>query len=125
MAITLIMPLVMGSYVYMILNSLNVRRFCNLLLITKRLPRWHGGKEPACNAGDVGSIPGSGRSPREGNDNSLKYSCLGNPMGRGAWQATVHGVAKSQTQLSTEGGDINHQVIVVRFLQRRGLFTQD
>ena len=54
------------------------------------------GKESACNAGDLDSIPGLGRSPGEGNDNPLQYSCLENPMGRGAWQATVHGVAKSQ-----------------------------
>ena len=45
--------------------------------------------------------PGSGRSPGEGNGNPLQYSCLGNPMDRGAWQATAHGVAKSWTQLST------------------------
>ena len=51
-------------------------------------------KNPPVNAGDVGSIPGSGRSPREGNGNPLQYSCLGNPMDRGACQATVHGVAK-------------------------------
>ena len=57
-------------------------------------------KESACNAGDLGSIPGSGRSPGEGNDNSLEYSYLENPMDRGAWQAIVHGVTKSQTQLS-------------------------
>ena len=50
--------------------------------------------------GDMGSIPGSGRSPREGNDIPLQYSCLGNPMDRGAWQATVHGFSKSQTWLS-------------------------
>ena len=56
-------------------------------------------KESACNAGDLGSVPGSGRSPREGNGNSLQYSCLENPMDRGAWQATVHGVAKSWTRL--------------------------
>ena len=49
------------------------------------------GKESACNAGDGGSIPGSGRFPREGNGNPLQYSCLGNPVDRGAWQATVHG----------------------------------
>ena len=49
---------------------------------------------------DMGSIPGLGRSPGEGNDNTLQYSCLENPMDRGAWRATVHGVAKSQTQLS-------------------------
>ena len=60
-------------------------------------PSGSGGKAPACNAGDSGSIPGSGRDPGEGNGNSLQYSCLQNPMDRGAWWATVHGVAKSQT----------------------------
>ena len=54
----------------------------------------------ASNAGDPGSIPGSGRSPGEGNGNPLQYSCLENPLDRGAWQATVHGVAKSRTRLS-------------------------
>ena len=58
------------------------------------------GKESACNAGDLGSIPGSGRSPGEGNGYPLQYSCLENPMDRGPWQATVHGVTKSRTQLS-------------------------
>ena len=57
-------------------------------------------KTSACSAGDLGSIPGSGRSPGEGNGNPLQYSCLENPMDRGAWWATVHGVAKSRTQLS-------------------------
>ena len=57
-------------------------------------------KNPPANAGNMCSIPGSGRSPGEGNGNPLQYSCLGNPMDRGAWQATVHGVTKSQTQLS-------------------------
>ena len=47
------------------------------------------------NAGDVGSIPGSGRSPGEGNGNPLQYSCLGNPMDKGAWWATVHVIAES------------------------------
>ena len=56
-------------------------------------------KESACNAGDPGSIPGLGRSP-EGNGNPLQYSCLENPVDGGAYQATVHGVAKSQTRLS-------------------------
>ena len=58
------------------------------------------GKESACNAGDtgdVGSIPGLGRSPGEGNGNPLQYSCLGNPMDRGAWQATLHGATESDT----------------------------
>ena len=54
----------------------------------------------AWNARDVGSIPGSGRSPGEGNGYSLQYSCLENSMDRGAWRATVHGVAKNQTWLS-------------------------
>ena len=57
-------------------------------------------KESAYNIGDLGSIPGLGRSPEERNGNSLQYSCLENPMDRGAWWATVQGVAKSQTQLS-------------------------
>ena len=61
---------------------------------------WLSGKESACNAADSGSIPGSGRSPGEGNGNPLQYSCLENPMDRGAWQVIVHGVAKSQTWLS-------------------------
>ena len=55
------------------------------------------GKESACNVGDPGLIPTSGRSPEEGNAYPLQYSCLENPMDRGAWQATVHGVKKSQT----------------------------
>ena len=51
-------------------------------------------KNPPASAGDAGSIPGSGRSPGEGNGNPLQYSCLGNSMDRGAWPATVHEVAK-------------------------------
>ena len=51
-------------------------------------------KNPPANAGDMGSISGLGRSPGEGNGKLLQYSCLGNPMDRGAWWATVHGVAK-------------------------------
>ena len=58
------------------------------------------GKPSAYNAGDLGSIPGSGRSPGEGNSNPLQYFCLENPMDGGSWWATVHGVAKSQTRLS-------------------------
>ena len=58
------------------------------------------GKESACNAGDPGSIPRLGRYPGEGNGNSLQYSCLENPVDRGAWWAKVHGVTKSRTQLS-------------------------
>ena len=51
-------------------------------------------KNPPANAGEAGSVPGLGRSPGEGNSNPLQYSCLGNPMDRGAWRATVHRVTK-------------------------------
>ena len=54
-------------------------------------------KTSACNEGDLSSIPGLGRSPGEGNGNPLQYSCLGNPLDRGAWWATIHGVAKTWT----------------------------
>ena len=65
----------------------------------KDFPGGSDGKASAYNAGDPGSIPGSGRSPGEGNGNLLQYSCLENPMDRGAWQAAV-GVATSRTWLS-------------------------
>ena len=63
-------------------------------------PDGSDGKASVCNAGHLGSIPGSGRSPGEGNGNPLQYSCLENPMDGRAWWATVHGVAKSGTRLS-------------------------
>ena len=63
-------------------------------------PSGSEGKASACDVEDPGSIPGSGRAPGEGNGNPLQYSCLENPMDRGAWWAIVHGVAKSQTWLS-------------------------
>ena len=62
-------------------------------------PFYSAGKESICNAGDAGFIPGSGRSPEGGHDNPLQYSCLENPMDRGAWQATVHGVARVRHDL--------------------------
>ena len=71
------------------------------LYILRESPNSSVGKETACSAGDLGSIPGSGRSPGKGNVNTLQYSCLENPMDRGAWQATVHGVARSRIQLSS------------------------
>ena len=61
------------------------------------LPDGSDGKESACNAGDLGSIPGLGRSPGEGNGNPLQYSCLQNPMDREAWGATAQGVAELAT----------------------------
>ena len=68
------------------------------------------GKASAYNVGDLGSIPGLGRSPREGNGNPLQYSRLENPMDQGAWWTTVHGVAKSWTRLS--------DFTSLRFMQR-------
>ena len=62
-----------------------------------RFPGGSDGKASACDAGDSGSIPGLGRSPGEGNDNPLQYSCLENPMDGEAWWATVHGVVESDT----------------------------
>ena len=61
-------------------------------------PGGSGGKESACNARDPSSIPGSGRSPGEGNGNPLQYSCLENSLDRGAWQTTVHGVTESEEE---------------------------
>ena len=60
-------------------------------------PGGSDGVQSACKVGDLGSIPGSGRPPGEGNGNPLQYSCLENSMAGGAWWATVHGVAKSRT----------------------------
>ena len=57
-------------------------------------------KNPPVNAGDAGSIPGSGRCPGGGHGSPLQYSCLENPMDGGAWRATVHGLEKSRTRLS-------------------------
>ena len=78
---------------------------CDLLMWHCKYIKWASQvalevKDPPVNAGDAGSIPGWGRFPREGNGNALQYSCLGNPMDRGAWRAIVHGVVKSQTPLS-------------------------
>ena len=71
-----------------------------LWLCLLKTPNGLVGKESACNAGDTGSIPGSGRTSGGGNGNSLRYSCLKNPMDKGAWWATVHDFSKSQTWLS-------------------------
>ena len=75
-------------------ESLDVSRAC------LGSPGGSNSKEFTCNAGDLGSIPGLGKSPGGGCDNPLQYSCLENPMDRGAWWATVHGIAKSWIQLN-------------------------
>ena len=84
--------------------------FCSQTILTQfnasvapiGFPRWLRSKESTCNAeaaGDVGFIPGWERSPGGGHGNPLQYSCMENPMDSGAWRATVHGVAQSQTPL--------------------------
>ena len=70
-------------------------------------------KNPPANAGDMGLIPGLGRSPREGNGNPLQYSCLENPIDKGAWWATVHGVAKEL--------DIDVRAIRIELADRKGV----
>ena len=84
------------------LSSVPVNTLLLSLVITelvRGLPQLLRIKESTCNAGDMGLIPGSGRSPGRGNSNPLQYSYWENPMDRGAWQAMVHVVAKSWTQL--------------------------
>ena len=74
--------------------------------MVRGLPQLLNGKEPACNAraaGDLGSIPALGRSPGGGHGNPLQYSCLENPMGRGAWWAVVHTVTMSLTESNLAG----------------------
>ena len=87
-------------------------------------------KASACNVEDPGLIPGSGRSPGEGNGTPLQYSCLESPMDREAWQATVHGVTKSQTRLSddstdeeTKAGQGLEQLTVSQLLCARTVFS--
>ena len=71
-----------------------------IVAIIQGFPGGSDSKESACNMGDLGSILVLGRSPGERNVYALQYSCLGNSMDRGAWRATVHGVTKSEMQLS-------------------------
>ena len=75
-------------------------------------PGGSDGKEFACNMGDLSSIPGLGRSPGGGKGYPFHYSCLENPMDRGAWQATVYGVVKSQTQLSNQAQHMDKYKVV-------------
>ena len=78
-----------------------ISSYIDPFIITQGFPGGSEVKASACNEGDLGSIPGSGRSPGEGNGNPLQYSCLENPMDGGAWWATVHGVTKESD--TTEG----------------------
>ena len=84
--------------------------FCSSLVGSLGLPRWFSGKESTCSAGVAGLIPGLGRSPGERNVIPLQYSCMENAMDRGAWQATVHGVAKEldMTQQLNNVSSLSH-----------------
>ena len=84
----------------------SIHNYVSLKMMAQRLKRLPAS---ACNARDLGSIPGSGRSPGEGNGSPLQYSCLENPMDRGAWWAAVHGVVKSRTRLS----DFTHSKMTI------------
>ena len=84
------------------------------------LPGSSDGEESACNAGDPGLIPGSGRSPGEGSGSPLQYSCLENPMGRGASWATVRGIAKSRTRLSDQRFDLMTSPVFARVVSYGG-----
>ena len=89
----------------------------HVVVCTWGLPRWLSGKESTCKAGDVGSIPGSGRSLGGGQGNLFQYSHLQNPRDRGAWWAAVHTVAKSWTQLKRLGAHAVYmcQSLIIRF----------
>ena len=83
-------------------SYISIKLFLNISKAVVGFPRWLSNKESACQPKDPGSTPGLGRSPGEGKDNPVQYSCLENPMDRGAQQAIVPGVAKSGTRLSNQ-----------------------
>ena len=100
----------MKLHIFMTAHSTCYR---SIYLYTEGFPDSSSGKESICDAGDasdIGWISGSERSPGEGNGNLLQYSCLGNALDRGAWRATVPGVAKSQTWLSRQACSISIQM---------------
>ena len=88
------------THIHISLSTLIAFKFSVRFRKDLGLPWWLRCKESASNAGDLGSVPGLGRSPEEGNGNPLQYYCLENSTDRETWWATSHGVAKSRTQLS-------------------------
>ena len=87
-----------------------------MTLLTTGFPGGSNGKKSACNARDLGLIPGSERSPGEENGNPLQYSCLGNPMERGAWQVTVYGVTKELNTMERLNNNDNNMINMARAL---------
>ena len=85
--------------------------------LVKGFPRSSVGKDSACRASDPGSFPGLGRSPGEGNSNPPQYSCLENPMDRGAWWATVHGVARVGHDLATKPPTLVKKTFICMYMQ--------
>ena len=83
-----------------------------------QFPRWLSGKESSCQAGDAGLILRLGRSTGEGNGNPLQYSCLGNPTDRGAWRATVHGVAELDTTLQLNNNNAKQNLSQCGFIHK-------
>ena len=88
-----------------------VRTFNEVYTAYMGLPWWLRGNESACNAGDPGSVPGSGRSPGRGNGNPLQYSCLENRMDRGAWRASPWGRTELDT---TEATKQQHTAYIIK-----------
>ena len=93
-----------------------------MILFGLYIPGGSEAKVSACNMGDLGSIPGSGRSSGEGNGNPLQYSCLEDPMDGGAWWAIVHGVTKSRTHLSDFRSLIHFEFIFVYGIRKHSDF---
>ena len=105
------LPVVRGN-TFSTQNTIFHIQFCLQLYKNLGFPGGSVVRNPPASAGAMGSIPGLGRSPGEGNGNLLRYSSLGNPMDRGAWRVTIHGVTKSQTQLSDSTTTIHKNLYV-------------
>ena len=107
--------LVPSSYEVFMCPKVSQSQFFLLSVLFKGLLSGTLVKNPPANTGDLGLIPGSGRSPGERNGDPLQNSCLENSMDRGAWWITVHGVTKSQTQLSTRARSFQSQAVLLSF----------
>ena len=103
--------------IQILFNFIREFKFIYILItfIYQSLPCSSVAKESACNAGDLGSIPGSGLSPEIGNGNPLQYSCLENPMDKGTWQAIVHGVARVRHNLMTKPPHLSFLIYFIVF----------
>ena len=92
--------------------------FYGRIICSRASPHSSVSRESACSAGDLGLIPGSGRVFGEGNGNPLQYSCLENPMNRGAWQATVHWVTRVRHNLATKPPPICNRILLYLFMHQ-------